>query len=170
MRLTLLLGYLMPVFLSLSLPRSRNPLVCRLSSSSTQLKTYHQYSGSKSNQANSLSLKMSFPHQYGQLMKCSLGVSSQLNLRRHSIHSLFTDSNISPKGIRSIPSPFKLHDMTLRSSATDNMDLEESENRQGQAISWYPGHIAKAERELTDYLKKVHTNTDSNILYILEIS
>ena len=25
----------------------------------------------------------------------------------------------------------------------------------GPAISWYPGHIAKAERELAEYLKKV---------------
>lgn len=25
----------------------------------------------------------------------------------------------------------------------------------GQSISWYPGHIAKAERELAEYLKKV---------------
>jgi ribosome biogenesis GTPase A len=27
--------------------------------------------------------------------------------------------------------------------------------KEGPAISWYPGHIAKAERELADYLKKV---------------
>lgn len=29
------------------------------------------------------------------------------------------------------------------------------EEKLGNVISWYPGHIAKAERELTDYLKKV---------------
>jgi ribosome biogenesis GTPase A len=31
----------------------------------------------------------------------------------------------------------------------------ENFNSQGQSISWYPGHIAKAERELAEYLKKV---------------
>ena len=28
-------------------------------------------------------------------------------------------------------------------------------HRKGPVISWYPGHIAKAERELSEYLKKV---------------
>ena len=33
---------------------------------------------------------------------------------------------------------------------------EDDENKPlGQTINWYPGHIAKAERELADYLKKV---------------
>ena len=47
-----------------------------------------------------------------------------------------------------------------------NEDLEDYENeyndlgdglyhRKGPVISWYPGHIAKAERELSEYLKKV---------------
>lgn len=37
------------------------------------------------------------------------------------------------------------------------MDLEQynNNNKKAPSISWYPGHIAKAERELADYLKKV---------------
>ena len=33
--------------------------------------------------------------------------------------------------------------------------LEDGKSIEGPSISWYPGHIAKAERELAEYLKKV---------------
>ena len=35
------------------------------------------------------------------------------------------------------------------------MDESPLMNSNGPVISWYPGHIAKAERELAEYLKKV---------------
>lgn len=41
-----------------------------------------------------------------------------------------------------------------RSKKTDVSKVDENSNN-GPTISWYPGHIAKAERELADYLKKV---------------
>ena len=41
-----------------------------------------------------------------------------------------------------------------RSKKTDVSKIDENSNN-GPTISWYPGHIAKAERELADYLKKV---------------
>lgn len=45
--------------------------------------------------------------------------------------------------------------------AAGKIEYEDFENIDGSRlnssppISWYPGHIAKAERELSDYLKKV---------------
>ena len=42
----------------------------------------------------------------------------------------------------------------LSSKNSPSIDLEEG-GKGPQHISWYPGHIAKAERELSDYLKKV---------------
>lgn len=44
--------------------------------------------------------------------------------------------------------------LLARSKKTDASKLDEKSNN-GPTISWYPGHIAKAERELADYLKKV---------------
>jgi len=37
----------------------------------------------------------------------------------------------------------------------------------GQSISWYPGHIAKAERELAEYLKKVDVVIEVMILLLI---
>ena len=37
----------------------------------------------------------------------------------------------------------------------DSHRSEDDTLRSGKLISWYPGHIAKAERELAEYLKKV---------------
>jgi ribosome biogenesis GTPase A len=39
--------------------------------------------------------------------------------------------------------------------ATSQINATSAALMSGQAISWYPGHIAKAERELSEYLKKV---------------
>lgn len=44
--------------------------------------------------------------------------------------------------------------LLARSKKTDLSKIDENANN-GPTISWYPGHIAKAERELSDYLKKV---------------
>lgn len=41
------------------------------------------------------------------------------------------------------------------STQSDFDDLDAEKITQGPQINWYPGHIAKAERELADYLKKV---------------
>eukprot|EP00607_Mallomonas_marina_P010740 CAMPEP_0182421788 /NCGR_PEP_ID=MMETSP1167-20130531/7270_1 /TAXON_ID=2988 /ORGANISM="Mallomonas Sp, Strain CCMP3275" /LENGTH=415 /DNA_ID=CAMNT_0024599267 /DNA_START=244 /DNA_END=1491 /DNA_ORIENTATION=+ len=37
----------------------------------------------------------------------------------------------------------------------ENTEMQQMNEYSSPAISWYPGHIAKAERELADYIKKV---------------
>jgi ribosome biogenesis GTPase A len=54
----------------------------------------------------------------------------------------------------------KSEDLSNINDYTDAADVNERNNLdehkvRSKAISWYPGHIAKAERELADYLKKV---------------
>ena len=55
-----------------------------------------------------------------------------------------------------------------------NLDLEHEDeytdlgdglyHQKGPIISWYPGHIAKAERELSEYLKKVDVVIEVKII------
>jgi ribosome biogenesis GTPase A len=47
---------------------------------------------------------------------------------------------------------YKLQRQYLKTSLLNNFDNDVPKTTE---ISWYPGHIAKAERELADYLKKV---------------
>jgi len=48
------------------------------------------------------------------------------------------------------------NDAYLREEINDNnVGSSSSSSMKSPVISWYPGHIAKAERELSDYLKKV---------------
>lgn len=43
----------------------------------------------------------------------------------------------------------------IRLLSSNQDDIDPNERSKGPNISWYPGHIAKAERELAEYLKKV---------------
>lgn len=52
-------------------------------------------------------------------------------------------------------SGFNAHDVSLLPTVTADLHDLDKDSYRSQVISWYPGHIAKAEKELSDYIKKV---------------